>query len=453
MTDYEQLRTALLIEERDADAVESPLAMLLTAIRDRAISVLGLPPNRFLDWLDQVLPPNISPEAGEGASGLRARLADSLDELDGVLLAALEEVARADEVSMTGAEAEAQLIELWRRTFTAVAAAQEEWMEQAFIRRGRAVVETVYPDADERRRLYQYGFSPIVGRRFEGVAPQIRVLMAAAHSYGVDDASTRLRVFEQIGMLLSNDRGFGFRVRATVGDQALLANWRDVLAWWMQVADAAGPDADQLRSWQRFVADNLEFKLGVAIGAVVAQAWSAGAGDPYAVPSLSEWRVTTGLPWFGFWARELLRWGTHDPFVAYVLAQGLAHTRERAAERREEFETWLHANHVDIEPDDYIDPQLFLEWQNSLPRREHAAVPFAPETVELTGTNGARPRYNVIPVPHGARVSWLDPAGFELATSKDIAGAYDNSSIRNDYELRATQRGASVNRTFRAGAQ
>ncbi|MCP1912519.1 hypothetical protein J2R96_004999 [Bradyrhizobium elkanii] len=453
LADYEQLRTALLIEERDADAVESPLAMLLTAIRDRAIIVLGLPPNRFLDWLDQVLPPNISPDAGEGASGLRARLADSLDELDGVLLAAIEEIARADEVDMTGAEAEAKLIELWQRTFTAVAAAQEEWMEQAFIRRGRAIVETVYPDGDERRRLYQYGFSPLVGRRFEGVAPQIRDLMAAAHNYGVDDAGARLRVFEQIGMLLANDRGFGFRVRTTVGDQALLANWRDVLAWWMQAADADGPDADQLRSWQRFVADNLEFKLGVAIGAVVAQAWSAGAGDPYTVPSLSEWRITTGLPWFGFWARELLRWGTHDPFVAYALAQGLAHTRELAAERREEFETWLHANHVDIEPDDYIDPQLFLEWQNSLPRREHAAVPFAPETVELTGTNGARPRYNVIPVPHGARVSWLDPAGFELATSKDIAGAYDNSSIRNDYELRATQRGASVNRTFRASAQ
>jgi hypothetical protein len=79
--------------------------------------------------------------------------------------------------------------------------------------------------------------------------------MAAAHNYGVDDAGARLRVFEQIGMLLANDRGFGFRVRTTVGDQALLANWRDVLAWWMQAAEADGPDADQLRSWQRFVAE------------------------------------------------------------------------------------------------------------------------------------------------------------------------------------------------------
>src|SRR3546814_16755163 len=74
------------------------------------------------------------------------------------------------------------------------------------------------------------------------------------------------------------------------------------------------------------------------IGAVVAQAWSDGAADAFAVPTLAEWKETTGMPWFGFWARELLRWGTHDPFVAFALSQGLAQTREAAAGRRKEFE-------------------------------------------------------------------------------------------------------------------
>ena len=71
---------------------------------------------------------------------------------------------------------------------------------------------------------------------------------------------------------------------------------------------------------------------------VAAQAWSTGAGDAFAVPSLAEWKATTGLPWFGFWARELLRWGTHDPFVAFALSQNLAQTREAAVGRREEFD-------------------------------------------------------------------------------------------------------------------
>jgi hypothetical protein len=449
-TDYNRLRAALLIEEGDAEAVETPLAMLLNAIRDRVVTVLGLRPNQFLEWLDQALPQDVSPDAGAGSSGLRARLADSLDELDSVLLSALEEIARGAEAGIAGTEAEAQLVDVWHRTFTAIAAVQEDWMEQAFVRRGRAVVETIYPDANERSRLYQYGFPPVIGRRFEEIAMQIRNILAAAQNYGTEGTADRLSRFNQIGELLANDRGFGFRVRATVSDQGILANWRIVLAWWMQVPDVEGPDADRLRGWQRFIADNLEFKLGVAIGAVVAQAWSAGAADPSAVPSLESWRETTRLPWFAFWARELLRWGTHDPLVAYALAQGMAGTREQAAQLREEFERWLIANYRDIAPDDYIDPQRFLEWQNSLPRSEHTAAAFAPEPAVLTGTNGFRLRYSVMPVTNGRHVNWLDPAGFKLATSTDKVGRFDVGSVHNDYELRVTQRGVSVNRTFHA---
>src|SRR3546814_9271173 len=78
------------------------------------------------------------------------------------------------------------LARLWSTTFSAVAAEQEAWLEEAFVQRGRGIVETVYPDVAERRRLYQYGFTPLVGRRFEAVAPQIRTLIEE------DRKSTRL---------------------------------------------------------------------------------------------------------------------------------------------------------------------------------------------------------------------------------------------------------------------
>ena len=61
------------------------------------------------------------------------------------------------------------------------------------------------------------------------------------------------------------------------------------------------------------------------------------------MPTLETWRATTGLPWIGFWFRELLRWGTLDPLVAFALAQGLARTRDEAALLRPEFEAWLAA--------------------------------------------------------------------------------------------------------------
>lgn len=182
---------------------------------------------------------------------------------------------------MTDARAEAHLVDLWRTTFTSAAAVQEAWLERAFVRRGRAIVETIYPDAAERRRLYQYGFSPLVGRRFEEIAPRVRELIAVATSYGEDDAEARIDVLEGIGELLAADRGFGFRVRQTDTDRALLRTWANVLGWWMHEPESLAPEADDLRAWQRFVADNLEFRFGVAVGAVVAQAWSTGAGDAF----------------------------------------------------------------------------------------------------------------------------------------------------------------------------
>src|SRR3546814_20856156 len=84
---------------------------------------------------------------------------------------------------MDRARAEAEMRELWARTFTAVARAQEDWLESAFIRRGAGIVEHLYPDADERLRLYHYGFTPVIGRRFEAVAEKIRALLADATEY------------------------------------------------------------------------------------------------------------------------------------------------------------------------------------------------------------------------------------------------------------------------------
>jgi hypothetical protein len=77
-------------------------------------------------------------------------------------------------------------------------------------------------------------------------------------------------------------------------------------------------------------------------------------------PALSTWRATARLPWFGFWARELLRWGTLDPFIAFCLAQGLAQTREIASTLRPAFDTFLTAVLPNPITDDFIDPQQFL---------------------------------------------------------------------------------------------
>jgi len=451
ITDYRSLHDRLVDDAPAVLAVSSPLALLLNAIAARAEELFGVADDEFLDWLDAVTPSDISDDAGRAETTPEARLADSLDELDGVLLSAIEELNQVKADEMSGARAEAHLVQLWRKTFTNIAAVKEAWLEAAFVRRGRALVDTIYPDGDERKRLYLYGFTPHVGRRFEQVATQVHDLLEQASDYGESSDADRSTVFEEIGELIANDRGFGFRIRATATDQRLLDDWTGLLAWWMQGPDAQSPDPNELRAWQRFVTENLEFRLGVAIGAVVARAWTAGASDPLTVPTLETWRATTGLPWFGFWARELLRWGTLDPFVAFALAQGLAKTRGEAAQRRTEYEVWLNEEYIDLEPDDMIDPQLFLKWQLSFERPDaEQPVAIGAEIAALTGTDGQLERYGVLPVQHGDTTHWIDAAGYELATSANEQGLLSPSANRNDFDLRVRRHGALVKRVFTA---
>lgn len=446
--EYDELRRQLLVEEQELGGAESPLALLLNRIWEKARDVLGITPDAFMDWLEKTAPGDVSAKAGIGATGAKARIADAMDELDSVLLTAIAESEEGSAAPMDRARAEAEMRELWASTFTAVAREQEDWLESAFIRRGAGIVEHLYPDADERLRLYHYGFTPVIGRRFEAVAEKIRALLADATEYGDLSAKDRIDIFEAIGNLLEGDKGFGFRVRATIGDQAILDQWNDVLGWWMVEPGARAPEADDLRAWQRFVADNLEYRLGVAVGAVVAKAWSDGAPDATTTPTLGEWKQTAGLPWFGFWARELLRWGTHDPFVAFCLSQGLAQTREAAAQRRPAFETWLDEEIDDVVAEDRIDPQLFQQWQSSLTQREPDAPAQEAIDARLTGTDGRNRRYAVVAVKDGDDTRWLDPAGFELAVSKAQTPS-GSRLFRSDFELRTAGNRAGVVRVFR----
>lgn len=446
--DYEMLRQRLLAEELEQAEVNSPLALLLQGIADRARDLLGVEGEALLEWLEAAFPADISDEAGRAETSEESRLADSVDELDGILLSAIEEISRLRAGGLVGTSAEEALVDLWRRTFSAYAAIQEDWLEHAFVRRGCAIVDQIYPDAEERSRLYQYGFTPYVGRRFEAIAPDMRVVIEGAQDYGNAGAEDRLAIFVALGELIAADRGYGFRVRATETDRALLENWQGVLGWWVLAPGATGPDPGQLRAWQRFVADNIDFRLGVAVGAVVARAWSDGARDPLAVPSLDAWRETTGLPWFGFWVRELLRWGTLDPFVAFALSQGLAQTRETAAAQRGAFEAWLDAEYDDLDAEDFIDPQLFLAWERSLPHPERVTSRGNRISVELIGTTGERGLYRVVPVVVNGTINWIDAAGYVLARSRRDDFPFRGILHHQDFELHTNVRRPFVEMTF-----
>jgi hypothetical protein len=444
-----------LVRRLEADAAAegdagSPLAVLLTAIREQALSLPGVDDdNDFLDWLERTAPEDISRDAGKASPAPAARLADRLDELDSMILSAIEEAKATSREETTAADTEAMLAQLWQKTFTHVSVASEAWMEAAFVKRGNGVVQIVYPSSEERRRLYDYGYPPQVGRRFEPVAAAMREILGETGDYGALSNGERLAVFVKLGEAVADDGGYGFSIRDTEMGRTLYANWPSILAWWMGMPDGEGPEPKDLRAWQTFVSDNLEFRLGVAVGAVVARAWSEGTENPLDTPTLGTWKDATGLPWFAFWAKELLRWGTLDPFVAFALSLGLARSRPEAVELRADYWDWL-VEELDRDPggEDQIDPRNLLKWSRARKASEAAAARRTPIAVELAGTDGRAGRYSVIPVKSKSRIRWLDASGYRLAISPIPEDFPLGSPQSNDYELVVKDGQASVVRVF-----
>ncbi len=446
---WTNLKELLLTEELEMADIDSPLALLLNGISQRVKTLLDIEgEEEFMEWLEVVVPLDISDQAGRASEHEMARFADSIDELDGILLTALEELQRIDDNELEAVTVEKALAAIWNKTFTAYAAEQEKWMERAFIRRGQAILKNIYPKQNERSRLYQYGFTPYVGKRFEEVAPKMLDILKTVVNYGDADELTRLSIFAALGELLVDDRGFGFRVRSTVADQNIIANWKNVLGWWMQAMDFEAPAPKNLRIWQRFVSENLDFRLGVGLGAVVAKAWSDGAGDASVVPSLDDWRETTGLPWFGFWARELLRWGTLEPFIAFSMAEGLVKTRSEGMQLKQEFFIWLERHEPNLDAEDRIDPQLFIKWQKSRKESTKEKVQLKSINVKLDDTTGEQAQYSVIPIVCDGIIHWFDAAGFSLARSDAKDSPLVDLFHRDDFQLCIDQEQSTVKRTF-----
>ncbi|NTF39404.1 hypothetical protein [Agrobacterium rubi] len=248
------------------------------------------------------------------------------------------------------------------------------------------------------------------------------LLLEEAVDYGTMQPENRLGVFVALGEMVADDGGYGFSVRDTEMGRTLYGNWHEVMRWWMGVPGAVGPEPRELRAWQIFTTDNFEFRLGVAIGAVVARAWSQGAGDVLATPTIDTWKATTGLPWFAFWAKELLRWGTLDPFVAFALSLGVANSRPEADAMRAQYIAWLDEELIIWNGEDQIDPSNLLAWSRTLRVQQVDSPRRAPIAAALSGTDGRGGRYAVIPVRSGERIRWLDASGFRLAVSNAPEG-------------------------------
>lgn len=388
-------------------APSSPLARLISLLRDLWLKTTPAGSEAdFLGWLETANQPAVATPP----DGPNAELAEAVDSLDLMLLAAISELENLRGTTLAPAELEAHLQRVWSSSFAHFAESETGRMEAIFLRRGRVLPQNIYPDARRRRELYRLGLPPKQGAAFLTLLAEIEARLGGLSNYQRWAAEDRANLFAELAALVQATSAFRFRITKDV-------DWRAALIWWLQIPGAQPPDAGAVQDWLRTVAANFEYRLGTAIGTALAAIWSRTSGDEIQVLDLDRWHAATGLPWITLWLRELLAWGTTEPLVAFLVATGREASRAQAAARIPEYEAWFQARNPQPGGDEVFHPKAIRRWASQVypeATTEPSVEIEFPVSIEGNfppGTTG----YPVVAIIRPDIVDWLDPAGYVLA--------------------------------------
>jgi hypothetical protein len=415
-------------------AAHSALAILLERLRDAWEALTGSDDqNHFLEWLEETsLVHGDDGEADEDAGRL-------LDTLDGLLIAAVQEIEQIRTSGLGAAELEAELSALWRRTYAHVAAEEEDRLAETWLGRGRAIT-SLYPDPNRRRQLYKTSLPPLSGSILLDRVDEIRTILSSGTDYAERSPESQFEfvraVIEKLGEVPA------FRISTKFGrSKKPFTDWEKLLRWWLcKTSLKKQPKAKELGPWFAFVADNFIYRGNWGLGSLIGVMMDKGdATGPVDALSMDDW-PRSGLPWIGFWLKELVNWGTLDPVAAFLLARGDAIDRSQAELDAKDY----YAQLDDVaDPNDKLDPRRIRDWVQE--RRIPEPVAEVSRNIALE-VNLARPasqyltrRLSVFPLASGDTLSWIDPAGYSVASSgrpKD----WEDQPSRYRFELSVDQR-------------
>jgi hypothetical protein len=390
----------------------SALAELLTSLRKQWQAVSKSNSEiEFQRWLESTA--TISPLASP-PSALDDNLTETLDSLDGVLLAAIVEVESLARVPLTPIELERNLAEIWRRCYAHYASARELTLGEWFLRRGRALTARIYPDPDQRRRLYRSGLPPRLGTLLMRLYPTVRQHLLTGADYAARDSNGQFEFIKTLVILLSTHPKFALAAK-TPGN----APWENILRWWVDPqGPVIPPGATQVSDWYDYVATNFAYRFSWGVGCILALAANEAHGDELQPTTLENWDET-GLPWITLWLKELIVWGTLDPVAAYLLSRGLATTRPQSSHLAHRY----FGSHPALAPNEQLHPTTIRKWADTLPRPASTGSRVKPQSplevkLERTFPKGAARRWRVLPAEVGRHIHWVEPAGFVLAVGE-----------------------------------
>ncbi|MCY6494535.1 DEAD/DEAH box helicase [Leptolyngbya sp. GGD] len=401
--------------QRDTDNSAGAISALATLLRDLEEQWQRLSENQqrgdFLVWLEQTAPLALGGN-GSNIDDEESQAIESLDTLDSVLLSALVEIELIATQELSLSDLEERLQAVWRQTYAYYAHHSETRLEQLFVLRGRSLKTTIYPDLNQRRRLYRTSLPPRSGNQLLALYAPLREHLVSGRDYVEWSQEQQLRylqaTIETVGQIPK------FRIKEPRGQ----VTWDEILCWWLRHREAPRQPTDsQVSDWHGFVSQNFGYRFNWGVGSFIALAIDEAFGGEQMTSSLENW-PQTGLPWIVFWMKELLVWGTLDPVAAYLLARADQVSNRRDAE---ELAQAYYQSVSGVEPNERLNAATIKDWVQRSFREiipgNTTASPVSRFNVSLLRDfrNAHTQSWRVIPVTSEDEIRWFDPAGFPLA--------------------------------------
>lgn len=414
----------LSLEEGTAN---SALAILLERLRDAWEELSGSDDDgEFNEWLEETAVID-----GDGDNDDTEEL---LDTLDGLLIAAIQEVEQMRSAGLSADDLESELSALWRRTYAYVAADEEDRLARTWLGRGRAIT-SLYPDPNRRRQLYKTSLPPRSGSILLDRVADIRATLATGIDYADWPAEQQFKFVRSVIALLGEVPAF--RISTKLGRMRRpFEDWEKLLRWWMfKTSLETQPKPKELGPWFAFVSENFIYRgnwgLGSLIGVLMDQGDAAGPVDAL---TMDDW-PRSGLPWIGFWLKELVNWGTLDPVAAFLLARGNARDRAQAEADAQNYYAQLDD---DTASNDKIDPRRIRDWVEArrppTSTRRVSREMVLDVWLERPARDYVVRRLSVLPLVSDDGLSWIDPAGYVVAHCERPAD-WNNQSSQFRFEL------------------
>jgi hypothetical protein len=440
MSNYKQLNRSIFSSSEVT--VKSPIGTLLTRIRSIWKRLSGSDSDlEFEKWLEKTADGTVHAESGstEILEEIKTELADNIDTLDGILVAAIAEM---DDENASASDIEERLRGVWKSAYTHWIVGENEKFAGYFVRRGVGISQSIFVDSSERKRIYKTSLPPRRARVLFEKKNEILDHLRTGIDYLFWDSERKFKYIEGAIGLLRQVPDFQTKESLQIGRGKI--PWHVVLKWWLApVLSEKKPSVGSISKWYSFISKEFLYKFNWGLGSVIGLAAADISGkeelndiqsgfENIAFDLLSQdaW-LLLDLPFIVYWLKELTTWGTLDPLSACLLSSGVYYSRKDAEAAAQEY----YQEHKEITGDKIFDPDQIKTWLQKLKSKEKYSEPTSFNFEHLVVNDQPQEQIRVLPCINSEKINWVSDSGSIVASSPLMPGWNEEMFFSYDFFL------------------